>query len=252
VHPEGWEIKGSATDFDDHVWYKTLNKALYMDELIRRHGHIMDEYDPEKQIGMIVDEWGTWYTVEPGTNPGFLYQQNTMRDALVAGITLNIFNKHSDRVKMANLAQMVNVLQSVILTDGADMILTPTYHVFDMYKYHQDAMLLDSSIETKEIGVDEEWRVPNLNESVSMDADGTIHITLTNLSLTEDYDINTILADYQAKEVTGEIVHGDMHDMNTFEQPDAVKVHAFSDVKITEQGLSFTIPKCSVLHLAVR
>ena len=100
-----------------------------METLIERHGHIMDEYDPEKKIGMIVDEWGAWYTVEPGTNPGFLYQQNTMRDALIAGITLNIFNKHSDRVKMANLAQIVNVLQSVILTDGADMILTPTYHV---------------------------------------------------------------------------------------------------------------------------
>ena len=98
VHPEGWEIKGSATDFDDKVWYKSLNKALFMETLIERHGHIMDEYDPEKKIGMIVDEWGAWYTVEPGTNPGFLYQQNTMRDALFAVITMNIFNKHCDRV----------------------------------------------------------------------------------------------------------------------------------------------------------
>ena len=104
VHPEGWEIKGSATDFDEEVWYKTLKKALYMETLVERHGKIMDQYDPDKKIGMIVDEWGCWFTVEPGTNPGFLYQQNTVRDALVAGITLNIFNKHCDRVKMANLA----------------------------------------------------------------------------------------------------------------------------------------------------
>ena len=117
VHPEGWEIKGSSTDFDEEVWYKTLKKALYMEELIEKHGEIMDKYDPEKRIGMIVDEWGDWFTCEPGTNPGFLYQQNTMRDALVAGVTLNIFNKHSDRVKMANLAQIVNVLQAVILTE---------------------------------------------------------------------------------------------------------------------------------------
>lgn len=252
VHPEGWEIKGSATEFDDKVWYKTLNKTYFMDELVRRHGNIMDEYDPEKKIGMIVDEWGTWYTVEPGTNPGFLYQQNTMRDALVAGITLNIFNKHSDRVKMANLAQIVNVLQSVILTDGADMLLTPTYHVFNMYKYHQDAQLLESSVETEKIGVEEEWQVPNLTESVSMDEDGKIHITLTNLSLTEDYPVDTILTDYKAEEVTGEIVHGEMMDKNTFEEKECVKVREFAGAEITEKGIHFTIPRCSVLHLTVK
>ena len=252
VHPEGWEIKGSATDFNDKVWYKSLNKALFMETLIERHGHIMDEYDPEKKIGMIVDEWGAWYTVEPGTNPGFLYQQNTMRDALIAGITLNIFNKHSDRVKMANLAQIVNVLQSVILTDGADMILTPTYHVFDMYKYHQDAMLVDSSVETETIGVEDEWQVPNLTESVSVAEDGAVHITLTNLSLDKDYEIRTIFTDYQVNEVKGEIVHGEMHEMNTFETPDQVRVKEFNEVEKTAEGIKFTIPKCSVLHLEVR
>ena len=205
-----------------------------------------------KKIGMIVDEWGAWYSVEPGTNPGFLYQQNTMRDALIAGITLNIFNKHSDRVKMANLAQIVNVLQSVILTEGADMVLTPTYHVFDMYKYHQDAQLLDSYIETKTIGAEEEWKVVNLTESVSAGEDGAIHITLTNLSLDEDYLVDTILTDYQVKEVFGEIVHGAMTDMNTFERPDSVRVEAFKDVEITDRGISFTIPRCSVLHLTVK
>lgn len=252
VHPEGWEIKGSATDFDEKVWYKTLNKALYMEELIVRHGAIMDQYDPEKKIGMIVDEWGTWFTVEPGTNPGFLYQQNTIRDALVAGVTLNIFNKHSDRVKMANIAQMVNVLQSVILTDGADMLLTPTYHVFDMYKYHQDAMLVDSSIETETIGLEEEWKVPNLSESVSVDADGVIHITVANLSVDSDYTVDTTLVDYKAKEVKGEIVHGEMADYNTFAEKDKVQLREFTDVKLSENGLTFTIPRCSVLHLAVK
>ena len=135
--PETWDHKGSATEFAEKDWYKTMKKTMYMEELIRRHSAIMDQYDPDKKVGMIVDEWGTWYDVEPGTNPGFLYQQNTMRDALVAGINLNLFNKHSDRVKMANIAQMVNVLQSMILTEGEKMVKTPTYHVFDLYQVHQ-------------------------------------------------------------------------------------------------------------------
>ena len=251
VHPEGWDVKGSATDFDETVWYKTLNKALYMEELIQRHGAIMDTYDPEKKIGMIVDEWGTWYTCEPGTNPGFLYQQNTMRDALVAGITLNIFNKHSDRVKMANLAQMVNVLQSVLLTEGEKMVKTPTYHIFNMYKHHQDAELLDSHMETKTIGTGE-WNVPNLTESVSVAEDGTLHITLTNLSLEEDYEIDTTILDKAVSQVRGEIVTGEMHAKNTFEEPETVTVETFDKAELTEGGLKFTIPKCSVVHLEVR
>ena len=251
VHPHGWQNKGSATDFDEKDWYITLNKAYFMDELVTRHGYIMDEFDPDKRIGLIVDEWGTWFDVEPGTNPGFLYQQNTIRDALVAGITLNIFNKHSDRVKMANIAQMVNVLQSVILTDGADMILTPTYHVFDMYKSHQDAMLVDSSLETEQIGLEDEWQVPNLTESVSEDAEGRLHITVTNLSASQSYPIDAVLVDFAAGEVQGEIVSGEMHEKNTFEAPDCVQVRSFDQVTVTEQGLSFTIPPCAVVHLTV-
>ena len=249
----GWSgSKGSATDFSTDDYYWTLGKCREIEDVIKRHIAIMDKYDPQKRVGLIVDEWGTWFEVEPGTNPGFLYQQNTMRDALIAGITLNIFNKHSDRVKMANLAQIVNVLQSVILTDGADMILTPTYHVFDMYKYHQDAMLVDSSVETETIGVEDEWQVPNLTESVSVAEDGAVHITLTNLSLDKDYEIRTILTDYQVNEVKGEIVHGEMHEMNTFETPDQVRVKEFNEVEKTAEGIKFTIPKCSVLHLEVR
>ncbi len=252
VHPGGWEGKGSATIFDEKTWYKTLHKALYMKELIEKHAAIMDEYDPEKKIGMIVDEWGAWYDVEPGTNPGFLYQQNTMRDALVAGITLNIFNKHSDRVKMANLAQIVNVLQSVILTEGDKMVKTPTWQVFRIYRDHQDADLVESSLETRPIGVTAEESVPNLTESVSVDKNGVMHITVTNLSVDESYDIDAEITGCEAKEVTGEIVTGEMTAKNTFEEPDVVKAESFDGAQLTEKGLKFTIPACSVVHLAVR
>jgi len=251
VPGDDWEHKGSATQFDEKEWYKTLSKTLFMEELISRHTQIMDKHDKDHKIGLIVDEWGTWYDVEPGTNPGFLYQQNTVRDALVAGINLNIFNKHCDRVRMANIAQLINVLQAVILTDGDKMIKTPTYHVFNMYKAHQNGTLLDSHIETDCIGLEDKYMVPNLNESVSLGEDGKIHVTLTNLSAKDAYDIRTVLTDTPVKEVKGEIVTGKMNAHNTFDAPETVKVQAFDDVKASGNELCFAIPACSVLHLTL-
>ena len=250
VYPEGIEIKGSSTEFDENVWYK----AVYMDELIRRHGKIMDEYDPLKKIGMIVDEWGTWYTCEPGTNPGFLYQQNTMRDALVAGITLNIFNKHSDRVKMANLAQMVNVLQSVILTEGPKMIKTPTYHVFHMYRHHQGATLLNSTLTgVGETGIGE-WKVPEVTESVSEDAEHIITVTLNNLSADEEKEIEIVIAGdehvYSVKEA--KVVSAEMHAHNTFDAPELVKEEVFTAYKKCADGIKIMLPPCSVVELRLQ
>ena len=250
--PETWDHKGSATEFAEKDWYKTMKKTMYMEELIRRHSAIMDQYDPDKKVGMIVDEWGTWYDVEPGTNPGFLYQQNTMRDALVAGINLNLFNKHSDRVKMANIAQMVNVLQSMILTEGEKMVKTPTYHVFDLYQVHQENDLLASSLETEQVGLEDEYMVPNLTESVSVDADGVLQITMTNVDLEKAYPVEAVLLGKEAGEIKAEIVTGHMQDKNTFEEPETVGVQGFDGVQATKEGISFTIPACSVLHIAVK
>ncbi|MGN0350766.1 MAG: alpha-N-arabinofuranosidase [Roseburia sp.] len=253
VHPEGWEIKGSATDFDEEVWYKTLKKALYMDTLIERHGAIMDQYDPEKKVGMIVDEWGTWYTCEPGTNPGFLYQQNTVRDALVAGITLNIFNKHCDRVKMAALAQMVNVLQAVLLTEGAQMIKTPTYHVMHMYRHHQGAELVNSQMtEVEEIGIGE-WKVPKVTESVSVDKDGIVTITINNLSASESEKVEAQFVEKGYQVVEAKIVtNSDMHAHNTFEEPEAVIETEFQEYHATAEGIEFTMPANSVVEIRLK
>lgn len=245
-----WGKKGSATDFDEKGWYHTLKATLYMETLIKGHGAIMDQYDPDRKIGMIIDEWGTWYDVEPGTNPGFLYQQNTMRDALVAGINLNLFNKHCDRVKMANIAQMVNVLQAVILTEGEKMILTPTWHVFHMYKDHQDGELVESSVETRQIGIEED-QVPNLTESVSLGKDGRLYVTMTNLSLEESVDIEAVFARTSVKGVEGTILTGSMKDHNTFDAPDCVKTSPFTGCTVKEDTILFTIPACSVLRLSV-
>ena len=252
VHPEGWEIKGSSTDFDREVWYKTLSKALYMEELVTKHSKIMDVYDPEKKIGMIVDEWGSWYTAEPGTNPGFLYQQNTIRDALIAGITLNIFNRHCDRVKMACIAQMINVLQSMILTDGDQMIKTPTYHVFHQYRYHQGAELLDTQITDDGTEGPDEWRVPEVTESVSVDKDGVMTITLANLSADDSKDMEISFAEKKAlkvKEAT--VVTGDIHAHNTFEAPSEVIEQKFDAYMEGEDGLKVTLPPASITLLRI-
>ena len=248
-----WDHKGSATDFDEAKWYDTLAKAVFMKELVERHGAIMDQYDPEKKIGMMVDEWGDWFDVEPGTNPGFLYQQNTMRDALVAGVTLNIFNKHCDRVKMACIAQLVNVLQSVILTEGPKMILTPTYHVFHMYRHHQDADLLESYIEgNKTVGVGKESQVPFLDESVSVGGDGYVNVTLTNLSASEDAPVEMSFVELSPQDITAAILKGEMRAHNTFEEPEKVKEEAFTAYEAKDGKISFTAPAGSVISFRIK
>lgn len=253
VHPGGWENKGSATEFDDKMWYQTLMRTVYMEELIKRHGAIMDQYDPDKQIGLIVDEWGGWYEVEPGTNPGFLYQQNTMRDALIAGITLNIFNKHCDRVKMACIAQMVNVIQSVILTEGPKMLLTPTYYIFRMYRHHQGAELLDSYIEGNGIaGEKEGYPVPLLNESASVDKDGCITVTVNNLSIEKGEEVELVLTEKEPLSVDAGIVTGEMHQHNTFEAPDTVKEQEFTDFRVEGNKVCVTLPPCSVVCVRIK
>ncbi|MCV9886372.1 alpha-N-arabinofuranosidase [Metabacillus halosaccharovorans] len=245
-----WLGKGSATDFTEDEWFTTMKKALHMDELVTKHGTIMDKYDPEKRVGMIVDEWGTWFDVEPGTNPGFLYQQNTIRDALVASITLNIFNNHCDRVQMANIAQTVNVLQAMVLTEGENMILTPTYHVFDMYKVHQDAACLTVETATSTFKGKEE-EIPSVHLSASKNTKGEVNITLCNVSNQDSAPVTIELRGLLDKNVTqvrGEILTSEnMNDRNTFEDPNAVEPAVFEGLNVNENELSFEIPPMSVL-----
>ena len=237
--------KGSATDFGEEEWNATLKRALGMEELIRRHGAIMDQYDPDKKIGMIIDEWGCWHDVEVGTNPGFLYQQNTMRDAVVAGLTLNIFNKHCDRVKMACIAQVVNVLQSVVLTEGSRMLLTPTYHVFHMYRHHQGAELLESYLEQEGQGE------AVVQESISVDRDGIVTVTLCNHSLHEAQNMELLFVQKKPAAVSGSIVRGAMNAHNTFDEPETVVEEAFTEFEVGDRGVSFVIPPCSVMMFRI-
>jgi alpha-L-arabinofuranosidase len=247
-----WSKKGSATDFDENEWFMTLKKTLHMDELITKHSTIMDKYDPDKRVGLIVDEWGTWFDVEPGTNPGFLYQQNTLRDALVAGINFNIFHKHCSRVQMANIAQTVNVLQAVILTEGSKMILTPTYHAFNMYKVHQDSQLLSLDIKSEEYRYENE-SIPQVTATASIDSEGKIHISLCNLNPKEAAEVECDLRGTDLKSVTGTVLTADkMNAHNTFENPDRVAPKDFNGASIAEGKLITKLPAMSVVTLEIK
>ena len=244
-----WNDKGSATDFSEAQYFSTMQTALKMEELVTRHSTIMDKYDPDKQIGLIVDEWGGWYNVEPGTNPGFLYQQNTMRDAMIAGTSLNIFNNHCDRVRMANLAQTVNVLQAVILTKGEQMILTPTYHVMKMYNVHQDATLLPISMNEPAYEYDGQ-KLPAISASASRDSNGRIHISLVNIDADKQHSVDISLRGADYARVNGSILTSDrLQDHNSFEEPDKIEPAAFKDFSFSADQLKVTLPPFSVVVL---
>ncbi|HEY9124502.1 MAG TPA: alpha-L-arabinofuranosidase C-terminal domain-containing protein [Bacteroidales bacterium] len=251
LHSYTWANTKSATDFDEAGWFDVLNKTLRMETLVTKHSEIMDKYDPAKSVALAVDEWGTWYAVEPGTNPGFLYQQNTLRDALVAGINLNIFNNHCDRVRLAAIAQVVNVLQAVILTDKEKMILTPTYHVFDMYKVHQDALLVPTSLQCEDYTFNQK-SVPSLNMSTSIDKNGVMHITICNLHATKEQVLTCNLKGYDVSKITGEIISADkLNAHNTFDKPNEIGIKAFTKFKTTKTGVDVTLPAHSVVMLTV-
>lgn len=243
----------SATDFDESEWFGIMKSAIRTDELIRKHSQIMDKYDPDKRVALIIDEWGTWFDCEPGTNPGFLYQQNTLRDALAAGISLNIFNNHCDRVRMANLAQTVNVLQAVILTEGDKLVLTPTYHVFDMFKVHQDATLLDFAILTDEYTYQDET-LKQVNGSISMSAAGEINMTLCNIDPVKSAAICCYITDFPPiEQVTGRILTSEnMNDMNTFTLPDKLAPKDFHDFELSGEKIKINLPAKAVLHLSIK
>ena len=245
------KTKRPATQIDEEDWFAQLQRALYMDELVTKHSAIVDKYDPKKRVAMFVDEWGAWHTVEPGTNLRFLYQQNTLRDALVAGLTLNTFNNHCDRVKMANIAQTVNVLQAMILTRDEKMILTPTYHVFEMYKVHHDATMLPVELKCNDYQFGDE-KIPALNVSASRDTSGKIHLTLCNLNPKSFAKIICKLNGVKATSISGRVLTADdMNTHNTFDNPEVIRPAPFNTFELTNEGLTATLPPKSVVVLEI-
>ncbi len=248
--PGDWGHKGKAIDFTKEEYDTTLVKAARIEELIKAHLAVMDRFDKEHRVGLIVDEWGTWYDVEEGTNPGFLYQQNTMRDAMVAALTLNIFNNHCDRVVMANIAQMVNVLQAVILTEGDKMVLTPTYHVFEMYKEHQDAWQIAADVLCEKTA---DGKLSRITASAS-EKDGAVTVTVANLDGENDADVRLEMDGIQASAISGRILHGNSTNAhNDFDHPDTVAPAVYTDfAQEGEDCVKLHLPACSVAVLTIK
>lgn len=242
-----WGAKGAACVFDDELYYKTLKSTWFMKEILDKHIAVMNEFDPDNKIKLIVDEWGCWYDVEEGTNPGFLYQQNTMRDAMVAAINLHLFNHYCERVCMANLAQVVNVLQSVVLTEGDRMVKTPTFYVFSLLKGHQDATLIESSLVVTDVA-DKEG-IPMLNHTVSRAKDGSYLLTVSNCSLSENEQLTVY--GLKGNVLDAKILTGDVHDHNTFDNPDKVKPVEYTAYKETEEGFELSVPPVSVISIHI-
>lgn len=247
-----WNKKGSAKDFSEEQYFQIMLRALKMDELITRHATIMDKYDPAKKVAMVVDEWGGWYDVEPNTNPGFLYQQNTIRDAVLAGVTLNIFHRHADRVRMANLAQTVNVLQAVVLTNEEKMVLTPTYHVMEMYNVHQDATYLPLEFTSPSYTLGTE-KLPAISASASRDEKGVTHISLVNIDAKNAQDISVEIHGAKFTSVTGRVLAGEkLQDYNSFESPEKVKPGIFKDASVSGTTLKVKLPAHAVVVLELK
>ncbi|MBL7856614.1 MAG: alpha-N-arabinofuranosidase [Cyclobacteriaceae bacterium] len=247
-----WNSKGPSTTFTEEQYFATMKQALMMEELVTRHSTIMDKYDPKKKVALVVDEWGGWYTVEDGTNPGFLYQQNTMRDAMIAGTTLNIFNNHADRVRMANLAQTINVLQAVILTQEEKMILTPTYHVMEMYNVHQDAKLVPLNLKTKDYVLGNQ-KLPAISASASVDKNGVVHVSIVNIDSKNAHDVSIDLLSSAYKNVSGRILtSAKLQDFNSFDNPEKIKPAGFKGAILKANNLTAKIPPFSVVVLELK
>lgn len=247
-----WNKKGPSTTFTEEQYFTTMQRATQMEELVQKHTAIMDKYDPTKKVALVVDEWGGWYDVEPGTNPGFLYQQNTMRDAMIAGVTLNIFHNHCDRVRMANLAQTINVLQAVILTDEEKMLLTPTYHVMEMFNVHQDATLLPLTVTSNDY-VFNNQKLKAISASASKDANGTVHVSLVNIDAKKEQEIMLDLRGGKFTTVTGKILTSSkIQDYNAFDSPDKIKPNNYKGITLSGNTLKGKIPPFSVVVLELK
>jgi alpha-N-arabinofuranosidase len=243
--------KGSATQFDEGAYHSTLVNALKIETMIAKHSAIMDQYDPQKKIGLVVDEWGNWYDAEPNSNPAFLFQQNTLRDALTAAVNLDLFQAHADRISMANIAQMINVLQAMILTDGEKMVLTPTYHLFEMYKVHQGATLIPIDVKAPKYELNGK-SVPSVNATASRDAAGKIHLSLVNLDANRPAQISVSVPSGSSVVGARILTAPALNAHNTFDQPDAVKPVAFDRASVQGETLTANLPSKSVVVIELQ
>jgi alpha-N-arabinofuranosidase len=245
-----WPPSYASTGFGEREYAALIKDTLKMEDMIRIHSAVMDKYDPDKKVPLVIDEWGVWLAKLPGSRDGFLHQQNSIRDAIIASINLNMFTRHADRVRMTAIAQMVNVLQAMILTDGPKMVLTPTYHLFKMYVPFQNATRLPITFDagTYRSG---DISVPRIDVIAARSADGKLWIALTNVDANKPAEINAQIQGIRARTASGTVLTADRVDtVNTFEKPNSVVPRPIT-ARVTEGRLSLTLPPKSVTVLSI-
>lgn len=246
-----WPPSFSSVDFGEREYAMLIQDTLKMEDMIRVHAAVMDKYDPDKKIPLVIDEWGVWLAKLPGSRDGFLHQQNSIRDAIIAAINLNMFTRHADRVRMTAIAQMVNVLQAMILTDGPKMVLTPTYHLFKMYVPFQDATRLPIRFDagTYRFG---DVSVPRIDAIAARDTDGKLWIALTNVDPTKPAQIDAEVAGIRARLASGTVLTADRVDaVNSYEKPDMVVPRPIA-AKVSNGRIQMTLPPKSITVLSVQ
>jgi len=248
-----WAHKGPSTNFSEKLYFDGLKKALHMNDIIKHNAAIMNQYDPHKHVALVVDEWGIWTAPLPHSNPGFLYQQNSLRDALIASSTLDIFNKHAGRVRMANIAQMVDVLQAMLLTKGKQMVKTPTYYVFKMYKPHMGATYLPMHIQSAKYSYQGQ-SIPAISATASRDSTGKVHLTLSNLNPHKTQQVTIKLRGVQLHKITHGTVltAGSFDAVNTFADPNRVTPKSFSHASLQNGTLTVNMPSKSIVALQLQ
>lgn len=245
-----WPPSYASVGFGEAEYAQILKLTLEMDDLINMHSTIMDKYDPQKKVALVVDEWGAWYAPLPGSNPGFLVQQNSLRDAILAALNINIFARHADRVRMANIAQMANVLQAMVMTDKQNLVLTPTYHVFKMYVPFQDATLVPVVFDAGTY-THGEIKLPRVDAIAAKDKAGKLWLALTNVDPNQPAEIEVNLTGLSAKSAAGETLTAPKVDsVNSFEAPNTVVPKPFS-AKIAGGKVSVKLEPKSVTVITV-
>jgi alpha-N-arabinofuranosidase len=247
-----WDRKGKATGFPESEWISTFQNTMRIDDYLAANEAVLEEHDPDGKVGLYLDEWGTWYDAEEGSQPGFLYQQNSIRDALLAALNFNIFHRHTHRLHMANIAQTVNVLQAVVLTDGKKMVRTPTYYAFEMYIPFQDSTIVPlegKGIPQYALG---DFAVPQVSASSAIASNGDLVLALVNVHATNAIDITAAIEGYEARSALGRVLTGDAIDShNTFEDPDVVTPKALA-VELSNDRIHATLPARSVSVITLK
>jgi alpha-L-arabinofuranosidase len=245
-----WPPAYASTGFGEKEYAEILKSTLEMDDLIKKHSAIMDKYDPDKKVALVVDEWGGWYAPLPGSNPGFLVQQNSLRDAILAALNINIFARHADRVRMANIAQMINVLQAMIITDKEKFVLTPTYYVYKLYVPFQDATFIPVSFDAGSYS-NGNVTLPRLDAIAAKDKSGKLWLALTNVDPNLPVEVEINLPGINAKSASGETLTAPKVDsINTFDAPNSVTPKPIS-AKAQNAKLSLKLDPKSITVLSM-